>query len=69
MGKQLRKQLLARVDTSFINRQTNWTQNQSKRKQNICSINIPEPDIKVAFDLAQGLRGTYSSLRQPSITE
>ena len=53
-----RKQLLARSRYLLYKSPNNWTQNQSERSRILFS---QYPDIKVAFDLVQGLRNIFNT--------
>lgn len=53
-----RKQLLARSRYLLYKSPNNWTQNQSERSKILFA---QYPDIKVAFDLVQGLRTIFNT--------
>ncbi|MCK0148238.1 transposase [Arenibacter sp. F26102] len=53
-----RKQLLARSRYLLYKSPNNWTQNQSERSKILFA---QYPDIKVAFDLVQGLRNIFNT--------
>ena len=53
-----RKQLLARSRYLLYKAPSNWTENQSKRSKILFD---QYPDIKIAFDLVQGLRNIYNT--------
>ncbi|MCM4169695.1 hypothetical protein KCTC52924_02293 [Arenibacter antarcticus] len=53
-----RKQLLARSRYLLYKAPSNWTQNQSERSKILFA---EYPDIKVAFDLVQGLRNIFNT--------
>lgn len=53
-----RKQLLARSRYLLYKAPSNWTENQSRRSKILFS---EYPDIKVAFDLVQGLRNIFNT--------
>ena len=53
-----RKQLLARSRYLLYKAPNNWTQNQSERSKILFA---QYPDIKVAFDLVQGLRNIFNT--------
>lgn len=53
-----RKQLLARSRYLLYKAPFNWTENQSKRSKLLFS---QYPDIKLAFDLVQGLRNIFNT--------
>lgn len=53
-----RKQLLARSRYLLYKAPSNWTQSQSKRSKLLFS---KYPDIKIAFDLVQGLRNIFNT--------
>ncbi len=53
-----RKQLLARSRYLLYKSPNNWTENQSERSRILSS---QYPDIKLAFDLVQGLRNIFNT--------
>lgn len=53
-----RKQLLARSRYLLYKAPSNWTENQSRRSKILFS---EYPDIKIAFDLVQGLRNIFNT--------
>lgn len=53
-----RKQLLARSRYLLYKAPSNWTENQSKRSKILFD---QYPDIKIAFDLVQGLRNIFNT--------
>ncbi|MCK0134947.1 transposase, partial [Arenibacter sp. S6351L] len=53
-----RKQLLARSRYLLYKAPSNWTENQSERSKILFA---QYPDIKVAFDLVQGLRNIFNT--------
>lgn len=53
-----RKQLLARSRYLLYKAPSNWTESQSKRSKILFS---EYPDIKIAFDLVQGLRNIFNT--------
>jgi len=59
-----RKQLLARSRYLLYKAPSNWTESQCQRSKIVFS---EYPDVKIAFDLVQGLRNIFNSAKSIEI--